>query len=131
MFNCEVVKKKKIPRAKSSIDIHRKFSALNYKQRNKQNHSVINGVNTLNNNTSSLKAKNHFNKTMSHFISNQKHNVLDNSKEFIKDFTSYLNVKQKERESYKRFTAPRQEIIKKLLNETKSESNIFNKTFFL
>ena len=129
MFNCEVVKKKKIPRAKSSIDIHRKYSALNYKQRNKQNHSVINGVNTLNNNTSSLKAKNHFNKTMSHFISNQKHNVLDNSKEFIKDFTSYLNVKQKERESYKRFTAPRQEVIKKLLNETKSESNIFNKTF--
>lgn len=85
------------------------------------------GVNFFNKTVSSTLAKNQFNKTMSHFIT--KNTSIENNREFIKDFSSYLQEKQKERDSYKRFKSPRQEVIKKLLNETKSESNIFNKTF--
>ena len=84
------------------------------------------GVNFFNKTVSSTLAKNQFNKTMSHFLT--KNTSVENNREFIKDFSSYLQEKQKERDSYKRFKSPRQEVIKKLLNETKSESNIFNKT---
>ena len=65
-------------------------------------------------------------KTLTSFAT-KKNNIKN--KELVEEFSNYINGKQKEFDSLKRFKAPRQEVIKKMLNETKSEQNLFNKTF--
>ena len=64
-------------------------------------------------------------------------NEQNKKKDFIKeinpkiisDFTTYLSQKKKKFDTLKLFKTPRVEVIKILLNETKSDKNIFNKTF--
>ena len=65
-------------------------------------------------------------KTLTSFAT-KKNNIKN--KELVEEFSNYINGKQKEFDSLKRFKAPRQEVIKKMLNETKSEQNLFNETF--
>ena len=64
-------------------------------------------------------------------------NEKNKKKELIKeinpklifDFTTYLSQRKKKFDTLKLFKTPRIEVIKILLNETKSDKNLFNKTF--
>ena len=64
-------------------------------------------------------------------------NEKNKKKELIKeinpklifDFTTYLSQRKKKFDTLKLYKTPRIEVIKILLNETKSDKNLFNKTF--
>ena len=60
---------------------------------------------------------------------NENKNYNEINPEIISEFTTYLSQKKKKFDTLKLFKTPRVEVVKILLNETKSDKNLFNKTF--
>ena len=59
---------------------------------------------------------------------NENKNYNEINPEIISEFTTYLSQKKKKFDTLKLFKTPRVEVVKILLNETKSDKNLFNKT---
>ena len=110
-------------------NFNRSNSCVNMTKRNKPVSGLLRQDSNSNNNNNPIyvnKLETNLNRTLSNFV--LKKNNIQN-KDLVEEFSNYINLKQKEVDSLKRFKTPRQEVIKKMLNETKSEINLFNKTF--